>query len=340
MLHRVTAALQGAEQLPLGCREMLVAMASGGLGSAKDDRHPSQVRVVEMVGSALDEVRAARDADVASESEKVKAAEEKMAALQAAAAAADAELGAQAEKVGAAEAELSEAAAAAAAAKGVCDGTEAAQGSAKDLEATARAESEAFDAAIKEQYATLLAGTWEEETQAQGLIASLKPFTARLTLDESLRTALPTACLRRPEGRGGFDRLVLEEARKALALKAGELHAKLAGCGPAVAEAAVVAEAARAQLSRAAAAEEGLAAALQAARGEVARREAACKVAAQEVKSFTKELKQVARERAAAEAERNRLQAPLDAFTRLRDGAEVADADAGAAALRRAELGA
>lgn len=332
-LERVVVAIQGAEQLTPTCRDLLVTAAQGSLSILKDSRHACQDKVIAMIGEALNEQRAAKDADVASEAEKVKAAEESLATLKAASEAAEAVQATKSEAVKAAEAQVSETQAAVAEASSALKATEAASQQSIQTQSTKEAESAAFDAAVKEHFAVLLNGTWEEEAQAQQQMETLGPFIAQLQLDESLRTALPAACVKMPSTRGSFDCLVLEQASKAFSDKAAELRAAAAACGPAAAEATAAVAAAQAALESAQATAASRTAALAEAMSEQSQSVDASKAAAQEVKSFEAELKRISKGHSLAMAELELVAGPLADFESLRDRtAKVAEAAAEVAA--------
>jgi len=329
MLQRVVLAIHGAEQLPPSCRELLATAAEGSLNVVKDNRHASQDKVIGMIGEALTELRDAKDAAVSSEAEKLKAAEAQLAALQAAGESAEAALAQRTEAVKAAEEKVAHAQGTLLEASTALKSAEAAVEQAKQTQSAKEAESAAFDAAAKDHFAVLLDGTWSEEAQAQQQIECLGPFIAQLHLDESLRTALPAACVKSPSSRGSFDCLVLEQAQKAFADKAAQLRAAAAACAPAVNEVTAASEAARKALEDAQATAAALTTALGDAKGEQSQGAAASAAAAQEVKNFEAELKQVTRGHSIALSELELVQGPLADFEALRDRtAKVAEAAA------------
>jgi len=341
MLQRVVIAIQGAEQLPASCRDLLVAAAEGSLGIVKDSRHPCQDKVIAMIGEALTDMRDTRSAAIATEAEKVRAAEASMASLQAAAEAAEFFLTSKSEATKAAEDGVAQAKASLAEAVAACKAAEKASRAAEASQSAREQESTAFDAAVKEHFSVLVDGTWEQEAEAQRQMDILGPFIAQLQLDESLRTSLPAACVKKASVRGSFDCLVLQQAQKAFSDKAAELQAA-AAAAPAAVEAAQAAEGAKQAVEAAKAEEASREAALEAARGEESEASAASKAAAKEVKAFATELKKIARGQSQAAAELELVTGPLADFEALRertakvaedvaaDVAEVAPAVAGA----------
>lgn len=342
MLQRVVIAIQGAEQLPASCRDLLVAAAEGSLGIVKDSRHPCQDKVIAMIGEALTDMRDTRSAAIADEAEKVRAAEASMASLQAAAEAAEFFLTSKSEATKAAEDGVAQAKASLAEAVAACKAAEKASRAAEASQSAREQESTAFDAAVKEHFSVLVDGTWEQDAEAQRQMDILGPFIAQLQLDESLRTSLPAACVKKASVRGSFDCLVLQQAQKAFSDKAAELQAAAAAAAPAAAEAAQAAEGAKQAVEAAKAEEASREAALEAARGEESEASAASKAAAKEVKAFATELKKIARGQSQAAAELELVTGPLADFEALRertakvaedvaaDVAEVAPAVAGA----------
>lgn len=343
MLQNVIVAIHGAEQVPVDCRELLVTVAKGSLNMVKEERHPSQDKVVAMIEEVLTDMRTTKSAAVAEEAEKVKAAEGTMATLRAACEAAANDLCAKCEAVKAAEEKVAQAEATAAEA---ASGKEAAEGAvqlAQQAQTSKESESKSFDAAVKENFAALLDGTWEQPEQAQQLVDALAPYTAQLQLDESLRSALPAACVKPIASRGSFDCLVLEQAQKAFADKAAALREAFAECAPALAQAAAALEAAQQALEAAQGTVAELKAALEEAKGEESRSAAATDATAQEMKTFEKEFKVLTKGHSLATAELELAQAPLADFAALRDRtAKIAEAaiEASAEAATPAEGGA
>lgn len=342
MLQRVVVAIQGAELLPPSCRDLLVTAAEGSLGIVKDSRHACQDKVIEMIAEALADMKSAKEAAVSAEAEKVQAAENSMASLQAAGEAAESTLASKLEATQAAEGRVAEAEEASASAAAACEAAEEASEQAKAAVSTKEQDSAAFDAAIKDHFSVLFDGTWEEESQAKQLMKTLGPFIARLQLDESLRTSLPAACVKKASTRGSFDCLVLQQAQKAFSDKSAELQAVAAGAAPAAAEAATAAEAAKQAVEAAQTEEASQKAALEAAKGEESEALAMSKAAAKEVKAFAAEQKKVVKGHSQALAELELVTGPLADFEALRERtsqvaedvaetvAEVAPAVAGA----------
>lgn len=332
-LQNVIVAIHGAEHVPLDCRELLVTVAKGSLNVVKEERHPSQDKVVAMIAEVLADMCTTKSAALAEEAEKVKAADGTLATLRAACEAAANDLCAKLEAVKAAEDKVASAEATAAEA---ASGKEAAEGAmqlAQEAQTSRESESKSFDAAVKENFAALLDGTWELPEQAQQHMETLVPYTAQLQLDESLRSALPAACVKPIASRGSFDCLVLEQAQKAFTDKAAELRAAFAECTPAVAQAAAALEAAQQTLEAAQGTVAELKAALEEAKGEESSSAAATDAKTKEMTTFEKEFKILSKGHNQAKAELQLAQAPLADFESLRDRtAKIVEAAAEATA--------
>merc|ERR1712124_22093 len=65
---------------------------------------------------------------------------------------------------------------------------------------------------------------------------SLQPLLGKLTLDESLLSALPSSCVKLKDQRGSFDIVVLSELEKAFSTKIAELASLLEAEEPAAAD--------------------------------------------------------------------------------------------------------
>lgn len=107
-----------------------------------------------------------------------------------------------------------------------------------------QASKDELDAAVAGVFQTLKDGAWEDLEQAKQQFEAMAPLAGKLAIDESLKTAMQSVLLKKPEQRGPFDTTVIEELDKCFQAKIGELTQILDAAKPASeARAAAVAEA-------------------------------------------------------------------------------------------------
>jgi hypothetical protein len=159
-----------------------------------------------------------------------------------------------------------------------------------------------------------------EATQAQTHLDALKQIIGAMSVDASLLTSLPAACLKPKAARGTFDAMVFDELERSFNAHFTNLSATIEGAAPAAAERAAAVEAAEQSLSAAKEAVEKAAADRDAAQVKHQEARAALVAAENELKQFLPEHQCAAGardERAAALMQFEELN--VASFTQLRD---------------------
>eukprot|EP00931_Biecheleriopsis_adriatica_P039524 TRINITY_DN225_c0_g1_i1.p1 TRINITY_DN225_c0_g1~~TRINITY_DN225_c0_g1_i1.p1 ORF type:complete len:446 (-),score=195.29 TRINITY_DN225_c0_g1_i1:128-1465(-) len=233
-----------ASYLPEECRSMLLAGIPQSLCVPSDLRQELQNLAVNMMGEVIckivENLQQALDAEntkVLSEEnakaeldEKLNVAESNLKDTQAAVSERDADLQASSEAVLTAKAAL------------IKREEEQKAGDA-ELVATQASKAE-LDEAVTGVFQTLKAGAWEDAEQAKQHFQAMAPLAVKIAVDESLKTAMQSVLLKKPEQRGPFDATVIDELDKCFQAKIGELTQILdAGKPASEARAAAVAEA-------------------------------------------------------------------------------------------------
>lgn len=203
--------INDAEELPPRCRSMLVDMLPFSLSLPVEERRELQHTVVNMIEETMHAKRLSLDSQVNAETEqfdKLKASEDELVKTTK-----DRELALLAQKdvVESLKRCLTDATSVATASSDSLDGKRAAHKATNETITIAKEEKAALESAFSTHFQARL----EEGPNFQGL----EPFLARLELDASLLTALPTTCAKSKEQRGNFDEVVLEELEKAFSKK-------------------------------------------------------------------------------------------------------------------------
>lgn len=227
MLQSVHNALQCASEVPLNVVQMLMEMLPGSVGVFRDERHPYQSRVVDMIGTVLGGTEAqmhrtienieAQIAGMAAErvirEAAVTSAEEVFSAKREVANKNKYELGDDAKAFKAAKEKV----AAAKASVTVAD---------KDLQALVGKKA-LLEGAVNEFVKPLAAGTVGRD-EATMLVESLMSVLRKFQLDESMMTALPTALAKEPSMRGSFDTTLVTQLDEAVSDRLAALSAQIA----------------------------------------------------------------------------------------------------------------
>jgi chromosome segregation ATPase len=230
-LEPVASILREAEHLPPLCRAMLVDMLPLCLSFPANQRHELQSVVVEMVAETFDAKKSEMDKAVATEQEKLdslKASEEKLMSTMKEAEVAIAD---QQNVVQQLTDSLANATTVANASAEVLAERRDAKKIGDENVATAKAEKVALEAAFQTHYKAPM-----EEGIAGPCFRELEPFLAKVELEPSLLTALPSSCAKSKEHRGNFDEVVLQELEKAISSKIEALGAAVEVDGPASVE--------------------------------------------------------------------------------------------------------
>jgi len=244
----IVEGIQQADFLSETCRKMLLAAIPSSLGIPSNLRHDIQHTFVQMVGEALDEVEACKRRDFEEQSSKLQEIEESRAALV------QKLTDAQEALTNASNLVLSKKSSVADQAKALADAKVALH---KDKEtqrtgdiASAEANSMklALDKVIEEDLKAIVAGEFAA-ADASAHYEALAPFFGDLSLDDSLKTAMPITCVKPKAERGAFDIMVIEQLEKTFSNKASELLQKVEEAAPKKAERDAAVEAADAHVN-------------------------------------------------------------------------------------------
>jgi len=302
----IAAVLSEAEGWPEPVLAMLGENLQSILGQPKEERHEMQVRCAEMVAEVFKNIEESIQKKITDAESKLaeagteKARRDDQAAADAAIAAAKATALEEANKA------LDEAS------KAGKEATKAVQAAKKeqtagDAENLANEQKKKdLDAALAEIFQPLKEGAIEEGARKKA-IADVTKLGKEFVFDNALLTSLPSALSKKPEDRGSFDGLVVNQLEKALTENAEKLAATLEAAAPAkqaradkVAEAQAVLEAASTKVKDCQEAVKSSEAALKEA-------EATSKAANKAVKQFGPEMKQT-------EASLNEAKEELETF--------------------------
>lgn len=287
-------------EVPTAVLSMLSAMSENALRSCKDERHSYQVAVVDMIGSVLDGVEAELRNTVAGHQEIIARSDEVRATRTSAVKAAEAHLEERKATTQKAKYALAEDAEAYKNAKEAVASAQVAQKHLeKELDATAK-QKDRLESTVNDFFKPLAVGSVTGE-EAQRLAESLLASLSKLSLEESMMTALPDAITKEPSTRGSFDTSVVENAETALANLIAKATSDLSAAEPRKAEAAETLKAAEAAFENAKEKQHKSAAAYNEARNSSLESEAALKAAEQTLADLDPEVRKAQKDLEAAE---------------------------------------
>jgi len=228
-LEGILATLQSAEHLNEPCREMLIAMTLG-LDTAKGERHASQTLGVAMIEETLQGAKAKFAGDVTLSLDELSSIEASNTTLMT--------------RMTDADASLEEKQSAKKAAHSCLDAAKQAVVSAEGTVAEAKklqCESDASVAALGKERTSLEAAFQDHlktpmDNDKVLHHHSLAPFVNKLDLEESLKLALPSSCVKTKEHRGNFDDLVISSLIKAWNKRIAALTQSIEEAAPAVSD--------------------------------------------------------------------------------------------------------
>jgi len=227
----VTNAILNVEHLPEKCKDMLIAILAPSLkvGSSAE-RHEYQNVALGLVDETLQQEKSRIQERVEASEQKLENLKSTKAEKDGAAAAAEAVLAVKKEQEQAQKTLLAETSEAKRSAeKALSDAQEAKANGGKTFEANMQ-EKDLLETAFTDHYKTPM------DADEGPHYAALQPLLGKLTLDESLLSALPSSCVKLKDQRGSFDNVVLEELQKAFSTKISELRSMLEAEEPAAAE--------------------------------------------------------------------------------------------------------
>jgi len=244
----IVEGIQQADFLNDTCRQMLLAAIPSSLGTPSNLRHDLQHTFVQMVGEALDEVEACKRRDFEEHSCKLQEVEESRAALT------QKLTDAQEALANASNIVLSKKSSLADQAKALSDARVALRKE-KETQRTGDIASDeannmklALDKVIDADLKAIVAGEIAA-ADASVHFEALAPFFRDLSLDDSLKTAMPITCVKPKAERGAFDNMVIEQLEKTFSSKASELLQKVEEAAPKKAERDAAVEAADAHVN-------------------------------------------------------------------------------------------
>lgn len=253
------------------CRQMLLVAAPLSLCVPTDQRHAHQRLAVEMIGEVASNVESWLDEAVAAEQSALEALEASKATLESRASTAKEELAAASAAADARKQDLDGASAAMMAARRAFSERQEEQRRAVADEERARQDQESLRSALEGPFAQLRDGSWAGG-EAKTLYGAVGRVLCKLSLDASMVTALPSSTTKKPEERGAFDKMVVEQLQLALEARIRELCAAVATAVPEGQQRASAAEQAQAALTQATEAQQAAASELNLAQAR--RREA------------------------------------------------------------------
>mmetsp|Transcript_113594 Transcript_113594/g.275898 ORF Transcript_113594/g.275898 Transcript_113594/m.275898 type:complete len:357 (+) Transcript_113594:71-1141(+) len=264
----VLDAFKQAEGLPLSCRAMLEAGLPGCVATPANERHKLQTTVVSWIEKVFNGIQARLQDAVEGSNSQVAASTAKRDDLEAKIAEAKSVVDGKAEGVNGKQTDLAAAREAVQDAEAKLEAALAAQ-KAGDSELTKASDAkEKLEAALAEDLSFLKTEEGFEPAEAKAHMKKLTPIAKQLQLDESLLTALPSACTQAPSKRGIFDCVVIEQLDSHIQSKIRELDRLLKSGESSAAERAAAVAAAQSQVEAASAAESTATSAVSAAQAE------------------------------------------------------------------------
>jgi len=338
LLTQVAAGLELAADLPQSAKEMINDMLVHACSTWKAERHEFQASVVSFTETTLTGVeRGLQEALEAAQQAAAHLDETKDARANAVQGAEKA-LEEQRADVSKAKHSLADAARAFRAAREAIAQASAAQETVERDLTKAAADKDELEVAMADLFRPLLAeGGAAGEGKGQEKADSLMQFLTKVSFDEAMLSALPSALVKEPSTRGSFEMVVLSQLESDVAKRVAELDASLKEAQPTRAQRAEDLEKAQASLEEAKQAQLDGAGTLQAATAEEQRRQAALQEAKQAVAEAGKEAKRLGRD---VERSQRALDSfvggPLVAFLQLRDRSAPAPVEEEAAKAEEA----
>lgn len=246
-------------ELGPGCRSMLAALLPHSLLIPADQRHPAQATAVEMLSEVFSSILSKLQASAAEAAEALARVAASRGGLEAASREAQATAAEAAAVVDGRKTALAETAKEVQEAKAEVARQEQEQAAARSGLESLKADRSALSAVLSIDFARLRDGEYEAGSE-QAHFAALKAVADKiLTMEESMAKAFPASIMMRPEVRGSFDVMVVDQVGAVLTKKDAELaeaqaaaEAAAAVGGSAVAAAQQAVEAAKEVQQRAA----------------------------------------------------------------------------------------
>jgi len=311
--------LSRSEEMSSPVINMLTAMSEMALRTCKDERHPYQASVVDMINTVLTSVEEGYSKTIAGFNERLAGTDDSRAQREASVRSAEEDL--EGKKAATQQQKYSladDAQAFKAAKEAISDGQAALKKAEKDFDACTK-EKDRLEKVVAEYMKPLAEGLVTGDDMRRKA-ESLRSSIGKLGLDESMLTALPEAIAKEPSARGAFDKSVVsglqEELEKHIAKKAEEI----AAAEPGKVTCAEGLKAAEAAFESAKEKQHVSAAAYNDARNAQKESEAALKVAQQVLADLEPEVKKLKKDLAATEKDLEDFSnGPKNSFLELRE---------------------
>jgi len=231
-------------------REMLVAMVPGSLGVPSDERqHKHQIKGVAMIEEALGTLQCSLLQGIAVEDTSIADVDTQKASLDAIVDDAQVRLDSCREARVVRESELASITLKVQEAQAAATGAETVQREGEvSIEAT-KSDQTRIQGVLEKDLQALKDGIWETERDVEKLVSHLELIGREVGLDDSLLTAIPAACLKKPIDRGAFDLLVMQKFEQGVSSQLADLVLKVAGAAASVQDRAAVSDSMRGDVS-------------------------------------------------------------------------------------------
>jgi len=238
MLEAVQKSIEAADFLPESCRGMLVACLTSSLGVCSDERHETQALFVDHIAQFMEQSKIKKEDALKAQEETLENFVNSKSTLDAKVVDSEAAFSAIKEFSAEKMRLLQVAKEAAATAKATLAENQEAQRVGEAAEGEFKVQNESLTNAISSTLASILSGEQPENPLAY--YHALKPLLPLLGLEDTLLTALPTACGKKTEERGAFDNMAIDALKCKMHETSEELAKKVQDAAPA-AEARAVA---------------------------------------------------------------------------------------------------
>jgi len=313
----VGKAVLKAQSFPGPVLEMLNTSLPDSLGAPKEERHPFQEQVIQMVEEVLKSLESGIQDKIAACQTKLDEANDEKEKRTKAEEAAAIELVQRSEALDAAKAALSDSSATLGVAKGALATSQAEQ-KAGDAEVDAAASKrERILSTVAETFTPLKDGT-AEAGKVKDKAAAFVKLGKELAFDASLLNSLPIVLSKTPSEHGVFDTMALKQVDAELEQRTEALDEMIANGEPSKKERAAKVEAAAQAAAEAGNAEMACKAKVEAAQKEKKEAVEGQKAANKAIQHFEPEMRQVALDLESAKAELEELkEGPLASFKEL-----------------------
>jgi len=219
----VVEALRQATEIPEDCRTMLEAGVPGCLGPPANERHQLQSSMVQWIGETIEGVEARLRQAVDEEAAKVAKADEACKEAENAVSDAKGILEAKDAELAEKKSAKNEAVQAVKSAKAGLTEAQVAQKKGDASLAEAGKHKEEYEGILNNHVGYLKEDDGFDVNRAKTHTTEVMRTAKKIGLDESLLTALPSACTTTPSQRGSFDKMVISELESSFQNKVAAL---------------------------------------------------------------------------------------------------------------------